>query len=140
MSQNERVRHRVQSTKEEINRLVGEARIATIGSEAKDLVFYGDPFITTKDYALLQQALADREQELKKKEVKDFRFLRRASDFKSSFAVRIAYDLYRRIKGDKDVKLDHLRDIAGLLSDDKEKTQLLAEINTYARNIGQGKE
>ena len=128
------------SNKEEINRLVGEARIATTGSEAKGLVFYGDPFITNKDYALLQQALADREQELKKKEVKDFRFLRRAGDFKSSFAVRIAYDLYRRIKGDKDVKLDHLRDITGLLSDDKEKTQLLAEINTYARNIGEAKE
>ena len=128
------------STKEEINKLSGTARVATTGSEAKGLVFYGDPFITNKDYALLQQALADREQEVKKKEIKDFRFLRRASDFKSSFAVRIAYDLYRRIKGDKDVKLDHLRDIAGLLSDDKEKTQLLAEINTYARNIGQGKE
>lgn len=128
------------STKEEIIKLSGTARVATTGSEAKGLVFYGDPFITNKDYALLQQALADREQELKKKEIKDFRFLRRASDFKSSFAVRIAYDLYRRIKGDKDVKLDHLRDIAGLLSDDKEKTQLLAEINTYARNIGQGKE
>lgn len=128
------------STKEEITKLSGTARVATTGSEAKGLVFYGDPFITNKDYALLQQALADREQEVKKKEIKDFRFLRRASDFKSSFAVRIAYDLYRRIKGDKDVKLDHLRDIAGLLSDDKEKTQLLAEINTYARNIGQGKE
>ena len=125
------------SNKEEINRLVGEARIATTGSEAKGLVFYGDPFITNKDYALLQQALADREQELKKKEVKDFRFLRRAGDFHSSFAVRIAYDLCRRIKGDKDVKLDHLRDITGLLSDDKEKAQLLAEINTYARNIGE---
>ena len=128
------------SNKEEINRLVGEARIVTAGSEAKKLVFYGDSFITTQDYSLLQQALADREQELKKKEVKDFRFLRRAGDFKSSFAVRIAYDLYRRIKGDKDVKLDHLRDITGLLSDDKEKTQLLAEINTYARNIGEAKE
>lgn len=128
------------STKEEINKLSGTARVATTGSEAKGLVFYGDPFITNKDYALLQQALADREQELKKKEIKDFRFLRRAGDFKSSFAVRIAYDLYRRIKGDKDVKLDHLRDIAGLLSDDQEKTQLLAEINTYSRNIGQGKE
>lgn len=128
------------STKEEINKLSGTARVATTGSEAKGLVFYGDPFITNKDYSLLQQALADREQELKKKEIKDFRFLRRAGDFKSSFAVRIAYDLYRRIKGDKDVKLDHLRDIAGLLSDDKEKTKLLAEINTYARNIGQGKE
>lgn len=128
------------STKEEITKLSGTARVATTGSEAKGLVFYGDPFITNKDYSLLQQALADREQELKKKEIKDFRFLRRAGDFKSSFAVRIAYDLYRRIKGDKDVKLDHLRDIAGLLSDDKEKTQLLAEINTYARNIGQGKE
>ncbi|WP_286036287.1 hypothetical protein [Succinatimonas hippei] len=128
------------NTKEEINKLCGDARVATTGSEAKDLVFYGDPFITNKDYALLQQALADREQELKKKEVKDFRFLRRAGDFRSSFAVRIAYDLYRRIKGDKEVKFDHLRDIAGLLSDDKEKTQLLAEINTYARNIGEAKE
>lgn len=128
------------STKEEITKLSGTARVATTGSEAKGLVFYGDPFITNKDHALLQQALADREQEIKKREVKDFRFLRRAGDFRSSFAVRIAYDLYRRIKGDKDVKLDHLRDIAGLLSDDKEKTQLLAEINTYARNIGQGKE
>ena len=128
------------SSKEEINRLVGEARIATAGSEAKKLVFYGDPFITTQDYSLLQQALADREQEIKKKEVKDFRFLRRASDFKSSFAVRIAYDLYRRIKGDKDVKFGHLRDIAGLLSDDKEKAQLLAEINTTARNVSEFKE
>lgn len=128
------------NTKEDINKLSGEARVATTGSEAKGLVFYGDPFITNKDYALLQQALADREQELKKKEVKDFRFLRRASDFKSSFAVRIAYDLYRRIKGDKEVKFDHLRDIAGLLSDDKEKAQLLAEINTTARNVGELKE
>ena len=128
------------STKEEITKLSGTARVATTGSEAKGLVFYGDPFITNKDYALLQQALADREQEIKKKEVKDFRFLRRAGGFKSSFAVRIAYDLYRRIKGDKDVKLDHLRDIAGLLSDDKEKTQLLAEINTSARNLGELKE
>lgn len=128
------------SDKEEINELVAVARVATTGSEAKDLVFYGDPFITNKDYALLQQALADREQELKKKEVKDFRFLRRAGDFRSSFAVRIAYDLYRRIKGDKDVKLDHLRDITGLLSDDKEKAQLLAEINTTARNVGELKE
>ena len=128
------------STKEEITKLSGTARVATTGSEAKGLVFYGDPFITNKDYALLQQALADREQEIKKKEVKDFRFLRRAGDFRSSFAVRIAYDLYRRIKGDKDVKLDHLRDIAGLLSDDKEKAQLLAEINTTARNVGEFKE
>ena len=128
------------STKEEITKLSGTARVATTGSEAKGLVFYGDPFITNKDYALLQQALADREQELKKKEVKDFRFLRRAGDFKSSFAVRIAYDLYRRIKGDKDVKFNHLRDIAGLLSDDKEKAQLLAEINTTARNVGEFKE
>lgn len=128
------------NSKEEINKLCGDARVATTGSEAKGLVFYGDPFITNKDYALLQQALADREQELKKKEVKDFRFLRRAGDFKSSFAVRIAYDLYRRIKGDKDVKFNHLRDIAGLLSDDKEKAQLLAEINTTARNVGEFKE
>lgn len=128
------------STKEEINKLSGTARVASTGSEAKGLVFYGDPFITNKDYALLQQSLADREQEIKKKKIESFRFLGRAGDFRSSFAVRIAYDLYRRIKGDKDVKLNHLRDIAGLLSDDKEKTQLLAEINTYARNIGQDKE
>ena len=128
------------NTKEDINKLSGEARVATTGSEAKGLVFYGDPFITTKDYSLLQQAIADREQEIKKKEVKDFRFLRRAGDFKSSFAVRIAHDLYRRIKGDKDIKFDYLRDITGLLTDDKEKAQLLAEINTTARNVGELKE
>ena len=127
-------------TKEDFNRLSSAARFVTTGREAKELVFYGDPFITNKDYGLMQQALADREQEIKKKETKTCRFLRRAGDFRSSFAVRIAYDLYRRIKGDKEVKFDHLRDIAGLLSDDKEKAQLLAEINTTARNVGEFKE
>ena len=37
------------NTKEDINKLSGEARVATTGSEAKGLVFYGDFFITNKD-------------------------------------------------------------------------------------------
>lgn len=128
------------NTKEEINKLVGEARVKTAGADAKRLSDYNNTFISTQDYDLLQQALADREQEIKKNEIKPFRFLRRASEFKSSHAVRIAYDFYKRIRGDKEITIDYLRESIGWLSKAAEKAQLMAEVNTYARNIGQGKE